>query len=69
MFGANMNYAIAQHYQARDAAIKQLISILNSGYDVDEWVLQKVCRECGLTDDGFESEKEYIIQALRKEIK
>ena len=65
----DMNYAIAQHYQARDAAIKQLISILNSGYDIDERVLQKVCRECGLTGDGFESEKEYIIQALKREVK
>lgn len=64
-----INYARAQHYEARDAAIKQLISILNSGYDIDEWVLQKVCRECGLTGDGFESEKEYIIQALREEIR
>lgn len=64
-----INYARAQHYEARDAAIKQLISILNSGYDIDEWVLQKVCRECGLTGDGFESEREYIIQALREEIR
>ena len=64
-----MNYAIAQHYQARDAAIRRLISLLNSGYDIDEWTLSKVCRECGLTGDGFESEREYIIQALKREVK
>lgn len=64
-----MNYAIAQHYQARDAAIKQLISILNNGYVIDEKVLKSVCFQCGLTGDGFESEREYIIQALKREVK
>lgn len=64
-----MNYAIAQHYQARDAAIKCLISMLNNGYDIDEYTLRKVCRECGLMGDGFESEREYIIQALMREVK
>lgn len=64
-----MNYAIAQHYQARDAAIKRLISMLNRGCDIDESTLSKVCRECGLTSDGFESEREYIIRALQREVK
>ena len=64
-----MNYAIAQHYQARDAAIRCLISMLNRGYDIDECTLCRVCLECGLTGDGFESEREYIIQALKREVK
>lgn len=64
-----INYAIAQHYEARDAAIRILISMLNRGCDIDEYTLQKVCRECGLTGDGFESEREYIIKALYREVK
>ena len=64
-----MNYAIAQHYEARDRAITELIRVINNGYDIDEQVLTTVCKECGLTSDGFELEREYIIQALRREVK
>ena len=64
-----INFAIAQHYEARDAAIKELVRVINNGYDIDEQVLTTACKECGLTGDGFESERAYIIREVGKRVK
>lgn len=61
------SYAIGQHYEARDLAIKRLIDMYFDDYDIeDREVFNSVLKAYGLLDDGFNSEEEYIIQAVGK---
>ena len=60
---------IAEHYQARDLAIRKLIDMYYDDYDIeDEDLFNSVLARYGLLNDGFESEKEYIIKAIQRRI-
>lgn len=64
-----INPAIAEHYQARDLAIRKLIDMYNDDYDItDRDIFNSVLVRYGLLNDGFCSEEKYIIEAVRKEI-
>ena len=64
-----ISMAIAEHYEARDLAIRKLIDMHNDDYDIeDEKIFNAVLKRYGLLDDGFCSEKEYIKKAIFKEI-
>jgi hypothetical protein len=61
------SFAIAQHYEARDLAIKRLVDLYFDDYDIsDRRVFNAVLNHYGLIDDGFESEEDYIIQKVEE---
>lgn len=61
--------AIAEHYQARDLAIRKLIDMHNDDYDItDEKIFYKTLEWYGLLDDGFSSEEDYIRKEVSKRI-
>ena len=65
-----VNPAIAEHYQARDLAIRKLIEMHRDGYDItNRDIFNSVLARYGLLNDGFCSEEKYIIEAIRKGIK
>ena len=60
-----MSMAIAEHYQARDLAIRNLIDLHEAGYDIaDRDTFNSVLARYGLLDDGFSSEEDYIIKEI-----
>ena len=62
--------AYQQHIEARDLAIKQLISLYRTGVDIgDREIFNSVLARYGLFKDGFESEAEYIIQEVSRRIR
>jgi hypothetical protein len=64
-----INPAIAEHYQARDLAIRKLIDMHNDDYDIsDEKIFYSVLERYGLLGDGFESEVDYIVEAVMAKI-
>ena len=64
-----MELAIAQHYQARDAAIKHLVRAYRDGVDIgDRRNFETILDLYDLRTDGFESEEEYIIQEVSKQL-
>ena len=64
------NFAIAQHYEARDLAIKRLVDMYNDDYDIgDRELFNSVLARYGLLKDGFCSEEAYIIQEVNRRIK
>lgn len=65
-----LNMAIAEHYEARDRAIKRLISLHKEGLDIEnEEILERVLASCGLRADGFLSEKDSILQEVKRRIR
>ena len=64
------NFAIANHYQARDLAIRKLIDMHNDDYDItDKELFYSVLARYGLLEDGFCSEEEYIKNAVARRIR
>ena len=64
-----MSMAIAEHYEARDLAVRKLIEMHNDGYDIsNREIFNSVLARYGLLEDGFCSEEEYIIQAVGRRI-
>lgn len=64
-----LSMAITEHYQARDLAIRKLIDMYYDDYDIeDEDLFNSVLARYGLLNDGFESEKEYIIKTIQRRI-
>jgi hypothetical protein len=62
--------AIAEHYEARDLAIRKLIDLHNDDYDIsDREIFNSVLARYGLLEDGFCSEEDYIIQEVGRRIK
>ena len=65
-----MSMAIAEHYEARDLAIRKLIDLHNDDYDIsDRELFNSVLARYGLLEDGFCSEEDYIIQEVGRRIK
>lgn len=63
------NFAIAQHYEARDAAIEHLVRAYNEGVDIgDRATFNAILDEHNLRNDGFCSEESYIIKEVSKRI-
>ena len=63
------NFAIAQHYSSVDLAIRKLVDLYQDDYDITEPALiNSVLARYGLLNDGFCSEKEYILQEVAKRI-
>ena len=66
----NMNFAIAEHYQQVENAVEQLIALHHKGYNIyDEALVDVVIRSCGLSNDGFASEKSNILREVSRRIK
>ena len=64
-----LNPAIAEHYQARDLAIRKLIDMYYDDYDItDKELFNSVLARYGLLEDGFCSEEAYIIKEIEKRI-
>ena len=64
------NPAIAEHYQARDLAVRKLIDMYYDDYDItDRELFNSVLARYGLLEDGFCSEEEYIINAVNMRIR
>ena len=63
------SFIIGQHYEARDQAIRKLVDMYFDDYDIeDREIFESVLDRYGLLDDGFESEEEYIIQEVSRQI-
>jgi hypothetical protein len=64
-----MSMAIAEHYQARDLAIKRLVDLHNDNFDItDQQLLKSVFARYGLLQDGFESEIEYVLREVERRV-
>jgi hypothetical protein len=64
------SFIIAQHYEARDLAIKRLVSMYEDDYDIaDREVFNSVLETYGLLNDGFESEEEYIVKEVGRRLR
>lgn len=62
-----INAAVAEHYEARDLAIRKLVSMYEDDYDIeDPEVLESVMARYGLLNDGFESEARYILLKVKE---
>ena len=62
--------AYQQHIEARDLAIKQLVSLYRTGVDIgDREIFNSVMARYGLLRDGFESEEQYIITEVNRRIR
>lgn len=65
-----INFAVMQHYENVEKAIKYLIDLYYDDVDIEDLeVFNAVLKRYGLYEDGFESEVEYIIQEVTKRIK
>jgi hypothetical protein len=65
-----MSRAIAEHYEARDLAIRKLIDLYNDDYDIsDRELFNAVLERHGLLEDGFCSEEDYIMQEVERRIR
>ena len=68
--GNPASFIIGQHYEARDLAIRKLVDLYYDYYDIgDRSLFNSVLARYGLLDDGFNSEEDYIIEQVNKEIK
>ena len=64
-----INPAVAQHYQARDAAIKHLVRAYREGVDIgNRRTFESILDLYDLRTDGFASEEDYIIREVNKQI-
>jgi 2-hydroxychromene-2-carboxylate isomerase len=64
-----LNMAIAQHFENVDSAINYLVGLYKDDVDItDKNVFNKVMRRYGLNDDGFESERDYIMSEVKRRI-
>lgn len=61
--------AIAEHYQARDLAIRRLVDLHNDNFDItDPQLLKSVFARYGLLHDGFNSEMDYVMKEVERRI-
>ena len=62
-----MSFAIGEHYEARDAAIRKLVELYHSGYDLnDNDLFYSVLSRYGILEDGFTNIKE--IEYITKKV-
>lgn len=65
------SFAIAQHYEARDAVVKRLVDLYKDDFDInDNDLFYAVLDQCGMLDDGFDfqSDIDYIVKEVNKRI-
>ena len=61
------NMAIANHYKNVENAINYLIDLACDDIDItNPEIFQSVMKRYDLTDDGFESEWQYILDKVRE---
>ena len=64
-----LNIAIAQHYENVDKAINYLIDLYNDDVDItDKKIFNGVMEQYGLLNDGFVSERKYIIEEVKRKL-
>ena len=64
------SFAIGQHYEARDLAIKRLVEMYFDDFDIgDRELFNSILAHYGLLEDGFCSEEDYIIQEVGRRIR
>ena len=64
------SFAIAQHYQDRDAAIEELVALYEQHIDIGHPdVFNAVLAKHNMGSDGFEDEDDYIIAEVSKRIR
>ena len=62
--------AYQQHIEARELAIRRLVSLYHEGVDIgDREIFNATLVRYGLKGDGFESEEKYIIQEVSRRIR
>jgi len=62
---SDFNFAIAEHYANVESAINYLVDLYYDDVDIaDANIFNQVMQKYDLNDDGFESEREYIIQEV-----
>jgi len=65
-----LNMAIAEHYEKVENAINYLVDLYYDDYDItNPLIFNQVMTRYGLDDDGFESEREHIMQEVERRIK
>ena len=63
------NMAIAQHFENVDSAINYLVGLHKDDVDImDKKTFNAVMKRYGLNDDGFESERDYIMSEVKRRI-
>lgn len=72
MINSNLpSFAIEQHYEARDLAIKRLVDLHNDDFDInDNDLFYSVLDQYGLLEDGFalETDIDYIVKEVNRRI-
>lgn len=64
------SFAIAQHYQDRDAAIDELVALYQQHIDIGHPdVFNAVLAKHNMGSDGFEDEDDYIIEKVTERIR
>lgn len=62
-----LNMAIAEHYDNVEKAICYLVDLARDDIDItDNEIFTSVMKRYDLLDDGFESEREYILEQVKK---
>lgn len=62
--------AYKEHIAAQDHAIERLVALHNSGVDIgDRPTFYATLRACGLMNDGFEVDEDYIIREVSRRIR
>ena len=65
-----IDFAIAEHYKNVEGAINYLVGLYEDDVDISNpFIIDRVLASYGLDDDGFESEREYIIKEVNKRIR
>ena len=63
------NLAIAEHYQNVENIIHYLIDLYYDDVDIsDQEIFNAVLKKYNLSDDGFESEIQYIIEEVNRRL-
>ena len=72
MINSNLpSFAIEQHYEARDLAIKRLVDLHNDDFDIsDKKLFFGILESYGLLSDGFalDDDIDYIVKEVNKHI-
>ena len=61
---------MGQHYGAIDRAIDRFVTLYKEGYDIcDEDLFNATLARYGLLGDGFNAERDYILEQVGKELR
>ena len=65
------SFAIAEHYEARDAVVKRLVDLYKDDFDInDNDLFYSVLEQYGILEDGFDfqSDIDYIVKEVNRRI-